>query len=504
MAYGYANRVKLFLDADEDTIVGRSVTGVQSTGVRDVGPEQNMAWRQTVRLLQGQLSDPTFENWFIVLEYEIPRRSRRPDVILLSENTVYVVEFKIGAKEHDAASRWQSESYALDFQDFHAASQGRRIVPILCATESQPWRSTVDFRIASGVTELVRSNGDDLAYWLRKCEHHNVDTGSTPLDLKAWLDSDYRPTLNIIEAARELYRGNDVREISHSYAHNLGATIDMLTREIDEAQEKGHRTICFVTGVPGSGKTLAGLELVHDLRVSESYETLPVYLSGNSPLVKVIREALVIDKIDDGHSRKAAEREVKTLIQNVHQFIDGYVERADSAPAEHVVVFDEAQRAWHRRKLDSRRRNNSLGTLDASEPQLLLDVMERLPCWSVVVALVGGGQEIHDGEAGLEEWGSALAQRSTHWRVVSASDALLGGESVAEHRLFEGDLPTNVELREETYAHLDVVVRSHRAQKWAEWVNDFLRLNWLEARAKFPAAIDFPCYATRNLDLARS
>ena len=494
MPHGYAGYIKDFIVTDPSSIIGELFSGVQAAGGFDVGAEQNWAWRDTIELLRRQLSDDRFRDWFIILEYEIPRRSRRPDVILLSDTTIYVVEFKIGAARYDAAARWQAEGYALDLRDFHAESQERRIVPILCATGAAVTSSQSDLCVASGVTNLVLSNGTDLAQRLHESEEHAGIVTSTSLDPKTWLSSTYRPTLDIVGAARELYAGNDVREISHSYAHNLDETVEMIAREVQDAKECGQRTICFVTGVPGAGKTLAGLEVVHDLRVSGSYATLPVFLSGNGPLVDVIRAAITQDQREHDHKTQHPEHTVGTLIQNVHNFLGS---SQQSPPPERIVVFDEAQRAWNARKIDSSRKRKGLEPLNQSEPEILLDVMEQVPDWSVVVALVGAGQEIYDGEAGLEEWGRSLKQRSDTWRIVAAPEVLTGGTSVAGHRLFEKEPPDGLELRQEPLAHLNLVVRSHRAQMWAEWVNDFLALDLEQATGKFPPkqGISLLCYA---------
>ena len=503
MAYGYADYVKEFIVESEDALIGKLQSGVASTGVGTPENEQFEAWRTEIQLLKRQFTEQEFGNWFIILEYEIPRRSRRPDLILLSETTIYVVELKIHAERYDAASRKQSKDYALDLRDFHAGSHGRRIVPILCATGAAQSDYPVDFRIASGVSEVVRSNGYDLTQWLRRSEQETLPDNNPfqPIDPGAWLSSSYRPTLDIIEAARTLYAGHGVREIAHSYAHNLGETVSVLAREIEQARETGGRTICFVTGVPGAGKTLTGLEIVHDLRVNDSDASLAVFLSGNGPLVDVIQRAVVNEQLERQHNVLEPDRVVRTLIQNVHGFLRNH-HRA--IPPEHIVVFDEAQRAWNHQKVARARGRAGLEVVNASEPQLFLDVMEQVSEWAVIIALVGGGQEIHDGEAGLEEWGRALEGRSVPWRVVAAPEALIGGDSVANHRLFSNEPPTNVRVQEEPLVHLDVVVRSHRAQQWAEWVNLLLNLNLEDARSKFPRTDEFECFVTRGLEMARS
>ena len=500
MAHGYAEYVKHFVDADEDSLIGQLIEGVATTGISSHENTQIQAWRDEIRLLKKQLASPAFQDWFIILEYEIPRRSRRPDVILLSETTVFVVELKVGALDYDSASRWQCRSYALDLRDFHEESHGCRIVPILCATEADEnvhwedgWHDS-----ESVMPDVIRTNGLQLQEWLIRCERRAASASISKIEPERWLSSGYRPTPTILEAAVQLYEGHGVREISHRYAQNLDATTDLLVQEIESARRLGRRVICFVTGVPGAGKTLTGLNVVHDPGEQRTKSPVGIFLSGNGPLVNVIRAALVQSQTSQGHTKRDAEREVTTFIQNVHVFLREYHERTAEPPPENVVVFDEAQRAWDSAQMKRKR------DIDVSEADLLFDVMERLPDWTVIIALVGGGQEIFLGEAGLEEWGRALSRRSVAWQVVASPEVLTGGDSVAGHRLFEHTVPPKVAFHEEPNAHLDVVVRSHRAHSWARWVNEFLAMRFDAARMIFPDTEEFPCFITRDLAHARS
>ena len=499
MGYGHASRVGRFIRTDEDTLIGQLVSGVGSTGIISHRTAQIEAWKSEIRLLKAQLADPRFQDWFIILEYEIPRRSRRPDVILLNSDTIFVVEFKIGSQAYDSMSCWQANSYARDLNDFHAESHGRRIMPILCATEANH-SSLSEFHFhgsETDVADLVKTNGSSLGACLLLCSHKGNDTSNEPIVPEAWLNSVYRPTPTIIEAAARLYEGHGVRELSHRHAHNLDQTTEMLLREIDEARRCGRRVICFVTGVPGAGKTLTGLNVVHSPSIRQRNSLSGIFLSGNGFLVKVVREALIRSQLNKGRKRAAAQHEATTFIQSVHNFLRSYLERDSERPHENVVVFDEAQRAWDRSQMARKQ------GVDASEATLLLEVMERLPDWAVIVALVGGGQEIFLGEAGLGEWGRALENRPLPWRVVASPEAFAGGHSVAGHKLFEGMVPKNLTYRQDSLAHLDVVVRNHRAQRWAEWVNEFLSLRLDVARTLFPNTSEFPCFVTRDLKSAR-
>ena len=500
MGYGHASTVGDFMRTPEDTLIGRLTSSVASTGVPSQRTTQIEAWKLEIRLLKEQLASPQLDQWYIVLEYEIPRRSRRPDVILLNSTTIFVIEFKMGARDFDSTSRWQVASYARDLRDFHAASSGRQIVPILCATEAEmglteTWDAVYMARDISG---LVRTNGANLGAYLQILQMGGELNREDSIIPRQWLDSPYRPTPTILEAATLLYEGQDVRELSHRYAHNLDKTTDMLLREMADAKRLGRRTICFVTGIPGAGKTLTGLNVVHSKDLQKSSALSGIFLSGNGPLVKIVREAIVKSQVSTGRKRGDCEHEASTFIQNVHNFLRYYLEdRTNEPPHENVVVFDEAQRAWDSTQVKRKR------GMDASEASQLLQVMERLPDWSVVVALVGGGQEIYLGEAGLEEWGRALQARPEQWRVVASPEVLIGGESVAGHRLFEGAVPAAVSFHEELLAHLDVVVRNHRAQRWTEWVNALLSLRIESAQSHFPDSEEFPCYVTRDLPAAR-
>jgi len=262
-----------------------------------------------------------------------------------------------------------------------------------------------------------------------------------------------------------------------------------------KAQQK--HTICFITGVPGAGKTLTGLNVVHDPSIRSKQGPSGIFLSGNGPLVKIIREAIVQNQMRKGRRRRECEHEVSTFIQNVHIFLRYHRDKPNDLPHEHVVVFDEAQRAWDRKQMKRKQ------AVDISEPAQLLQVMERLADWAVIIALVGGGQEIFLGEAGLEEWGRALLSAKKEWSIVASPEGLSGGASVAGHRLFDDGLMTQMDVIFEPLAHLRVSVRSHRAQLIAEWVNDLLALEPVSVFSKSADPREFPMVVTRDLESAR-
>jgi DUF2075 family protein len=490
-----------FMLVGDGQLLGELTEAVASTGIQSTRTTQIETWKTLIKLLKRcacALIDrhQAANGWHLILEYELPRRQKRPDAIFLAEDVILVVEFKVGAKSHDASSRWQVEDYCLNLRDFHEGSSGRSIVPVLCSTAA-PCVTSSPATSNSRVTPIRLTNADDLPDTLLSAYLTQHDPRGVPINADIWVDAPYRPTLSIIEAAERLYENHDVREISHSYASNLDATTEMLAEIIREARAQQQRYVCFVTGVPGAGKTLTGLNVVHDPSLRAEGGPSGIFLSGNGPLVKVVRKALVLSQKRAGRRRQDSAHEVSTFIQNVHQFLRYHREHPTALPHEHVVVFDEAQRAWDREQMQRKQ------GVDSSEAAELFDVMDRLDGWAVIIALVGGGQEIFLGEAGLEEWGRAVAARP-RWRVVASPEVVSGGASVSGHRLFADGVPPGIEFRSEPLAHLSVGVRSFRAQRLAEWVDAVLNLDIERARSLVPDHREFPLHFTRDLNAAKA
>jgi DUF2075 family protein len=500
MSRGVSYTLADFRMADDAQVLGALTASVASTGIQATRTTQIDSWEQQVHILRDTATElidacPAAASWHLILEYELPRRQKRPDAVLLAGDVILVIEFKVGASTFDASSRWQAEDYCLNLRDFHAESLGRSIVPVLCATAATASENAAGPSWGS-VAPIQFANAENLSAVLVAAHRIASRPGAAVLDPHKWIESAYRPTLSVIEAAERLYGNHGVREISHSYASNLDDTTDMLAKVIRDARATGTRHVCFVTGVPGAGKTLTGLNVVHDPSLRADDGPSGIFLSGNGPLVKVVREALVLGQQRAGRRRQDSAHEVSTFIQNVHQFLRYHRENPTARPHEHVVVFDEAQRAWDRERMQRKQ------GVDVSEAAELFDVMDRLDGWSVIVALVGGGQEIFLGEAGLEEWGQAVSKRP-HWQVVASPEVVSGGASVSGHRLFESGVPPDIRVQPEPLAHLSVGVRSHRAQRLAEWVNAVLQVDVARARALMPDSREFPLYVTRNLDQAR-
>ena len=445
---------------------------------------------------------PSSENWWVLFEFEIPRRGKRPDIVLLAHDLIFILEFKVGATAFSGGGEWQALSYALDLRDFHQGSQQRPIVPILIATESQVDRIQGESdkppaeSIVWPLTRVGDSNGRTAAHVVCSlyAKLHVADRSA--LDADDWQGAAYKPTPTIIEAAEHLFAGHSVADISHAFATNLDVTCTELLKAIDQASSHHERTICFVTGTPGAGKTLAGLNTVHDPAMRSGDRPSAVFLSGNGPLVKIVRAALVRDQQGRGVAAKEAARTVSTFIDNVHRFIKTYgLTDSPCPPHENAIVFDEAQRAWDAITVAKAH------SVTKSEPELILEIMERAPHWCAIIALIGEGQEIHRGEAGLAEWGRALSTRNTSWNVLASPLVLTCSSG---QRLFEAGIVDRLRVVSTPALHLDVSVRSPRAKRIGEWVEALLRGEPPGHALAEWASGEFPIVFTRDVNLAKA
>jgi hypothetical protein len=501
MAAFYRATLSDFLVHPPDAILGSLLRSYQH---KELQKRQTKAWEIEIEVFKTTCADllrlnPATSNWSLLLEYPIPRRSKRLDAVVLAADVIFCIEFKTADKAHTLQPQRQAEDYALDLRDFHEASHVARIVPVVVAP-SAPSADNSSLQISSdAVREVKLASASDLSSVLLAAFEAEHRSGSTSIDPAAWDSSPYRPVPSIIEAAEALFAGHNVCELAHSHAGatNLTATSLCLLEIIQQAQHRSEKVICFVTGVPGAGKTLAGLNVVHNPALRREGRPSGVFLSGNGPLVKIVSAAISRD-----YKRRVresgGERTVSTFIQNVHVFVREGFEKADKPPVEKVVVFDEAQRAWN---ADQNRKKNGRET---SEPETILSIMDRHQDWAVLIALVGGGQEIHNGEAGLSEWGRTLREKFPNWKVAASPKALDSDASNAGHRLFADRNSGSLMIQTEPSLHLEVNLRSFRAKKIAEWVEAALAGDTAKALAIVPDLRGFPFGITRSLLTARS
>jgi hypothetical protein len=408
----------------------------------------------------------------------------RIDTILLIRDSVVLLEAKTGDAAFEA--KRQIEEYALLLHYFHKASADRRIIPVIVS----PGFHEADLVALNQreffpqlptywIAPVLKSSWDELVSVLSEVEKHS----SGVVSAEDWDNSPYFPVPSIIEAALALRTGLGIREIAHSEAseHEIEQVRQTIQTYVDKARAESHHAICFLTGVPGSGKTLVGLSLAHS---KENRASAIHFMSGNGPLVKVLQYLFTQESMRNGAPAPQARTEAKTLLENVHVFARYHTEDNLGPPSNHAIIFDEAQRAWNRSQ------NMKKFRRDYSEPQMLLRIMERHQDWAVVIALVGGGQEINDGEAGLEEWGRALTGSEKKWIVYASPEVLEGGPSTAGHRLFEDSAKEKI-VQTNSTLHLRTSNRSLRAEQLAKWVNHVLDGNvaeaaWLEVTARFP------------------
>jgi Uncharacterized conserved protein (DUF2075) len=460
--------------------------------------QQRWAWLQQISILKTAFSH--CPEGRIFLEFYIPRMGKRVDAILIVGNIVFVIEFKAGASEHLASSFDQVEDYALDLKNFHEGSHTVPIVPVLISTKAEHQPAPMVHFSNDLVALPIGTNATDLTALIT---HICSANGFPPLDVNDWMAKAYKPTPTIIEAAQALYRTHSVSDISRSDAgaQNLRETSDSVSAVIDQARRNRTKTICFVTGVPGSGKTLAGLNMA-TRRSEEHHDEHAVFLSGNGPLVDVLREALARDKAQRDHvSKNTAQREVRSFVQNIHHFRDHYAGN-DDIPVEKVIVFDEAQRAWTRKQAASfMQRKRGQANFDVSEPEFLISVMDRHQDWCTVVCLVGGGQEINTGEAGISEWIVALESRFPTWEVhISPRMALPEYGSSYDVSTF---LASSRVFPDE-HLHLAVSMRSFRAEALSTFIGHILDGEPEAAAAAFETIKQvYPIRLTRNLDAAK-
>ncbi|HKV80413.1 MAG TPA: DUF2075 domain-containing protein [Candidatus Sulfotelmatobacter sp.] len=490
----YNTNIPSFVHDDNERILG-VLTGEHHHSLDE---QQRWAWLQQISILKTALSDrPT--GW-IFMEFYIPRMGKRADAVLVIENIVFVIEFKVGASEHTSSAFDQVEDYALDLKNFHEGSHSVRIVPVLVSTnaESRPIQK-IDFAPDLVATPVGTNKADLKSVIDCICAKWNFPAFS----VDDWMAKGYKPTPTIVEAAEVLYRTHTVTDISRkdAGAKNLQETSASVSAVIDKARLGCRKAICFVTGVPGSGKTLAGLN-ISTRRSDEHHDEHAVFLSGNGPLVEVLREALARDKARrEGISKKTAERAVRSFIQNIHHFRDHYVGNED-IPLEKVVVFDEAQRAWTRdQAANFMQRKRGQADFDMSEPEFLISVMDRHPDWCAVVCLVGGGQEINTGEAGVSEWISALETRFPAWEVYLSPRMVLpeyGAREQVERFL------ASPRVRLDEYLHLAVSIRSFRAEALSDFVGHLIANEPADARSIYESVRStYPIFLTRNLSRAR-
>ena len=485
----YGKSITDFIQEDDLNILG---TLAKNHGYQTLEKSQQNAWERQITILKSQLAELT---GYIYFEFSIPRMGKRVDNIVILGDKIFLLEFKIGSEQYDKHAIDQVIDYALDLRNFHEGSHYANLIPILIAEKAPILEN--NFQTAQNLDQAILLNAQNLNEFFKPYD------SSSLMDVLAWEQSPYKPTPTIIEAAQALYQNHDVAEITRSDAgaKNLSATANCISNIIEQAKQGNKKAICFVTGVPGAGKTLAGLNIANQrLKVAENEHA--VFLSGNGPLVQVLQEALARNRaIKNKIKKETALKETRAFIQNIHHFRDEYLKNSQ-APTEKVVVFDEAQRAWNQhqtRKFMSQKRGRP--NFNQSEPEFLIEVMTRHQDWCVIVCLLGGGQEINTGEAGLIAWMQALQASYPDWQV-HYSNLIVNQDNYLQDTAIKNWLSTTGV--EQNHLHLATSVRSFRSEKVSAWVHALLDMDeqakslWKEIQSNYPIVL------TRDLQKAKA
>ena len=531
----YNNEIKDFLNESENSILGilsRNYHGtVQST--------QTDAWLEEIIIIQNLLKSLNNIDGQIIFEYDIPRLGKRIDVTLLINGIIFCLEFKVGESRILETDVDQVLDYALDLKYFHKFSSDKIIVPILIATNYKSSTSIIAMSVyndkvvnplVTGKDGLLKLINDVLVKF----------PNETSID-NNWVISPYAPTPTIIEAAKALYKNHSVENITRHEADDvfIDRTIAYILAVIKKSKENKEKSICFVTGVPGAGKTLVGL----DVAIKQTYQGNPepvkdegaVYLSGNGPLVAVLTEALAKDnqkQLQDSGKKKNltdSRREVSKSIQMIHRYRDNMLlkiknpvengileidptkaikqEEAGFGEVEHVAIFDEAQRSWtHKRLADYLKRGGTYGNklkvpnFPMSEASFLIWSLDQREDWATIVCLVGGGQEINTGEAGISEWIKALNDRFQNWKIYISPK--LTDKEYAEGQVNEL-LKDNKNVTYSDDLHLAVSLRSFRAEKLSAFVNALLTFDPKAGEIYKEIKDKYPIVLTRNMEKAK-
>jgi Uncharacterized conserved protein (DUF2075) len=497
----YSASISDFLFSEDNSILG----GLTQNSGFSIQPTQRDAWVAQINILKSAFQPYTNRGW-IFLEFVVPRLGRRIDVLAIIDHVIFVIEFKVGDEDFNRHAIDQVWDYALDLKNFHEPSHICAIAPVLVASNSVNIAgSIVTSHHDDGVLYPIHASPDQIT---KIIDSTLLFTDGKKIDPSTWATGRYRPTPTIIEAASALYGSHSVADLSRSDAgeKNLALTSVAISNLIERAKKESKKAICFVTGVPGAGKTLVGLN-VATTHMDPKSDLHSVYLSGNGPLVSILREALARDKVSrmkelgqklrKGEAKKAVE----AFIQNVHHFRDAYL--ADpQPPVDHVVIFDEAQRAWTKEQTTQfMARKKGRPNFDRSEPEFLISCLDRHPDWAVVVCLVGGGQEINTGEAGISEWLNAMQDHFKEWEV-HISQHLLDSEYGAGEALDLLKGRKSVFFNEDL--HLAISMRSFRAEHVSSFVKQLLDRNIPNARETLRLVQDrYPIVITRDLAKAK-
>lgn len=465
--YGWESDLPDFTDTPAYEIRRR----LEQIYVREASPEQVKAWADSIPPLQREFHEILAQEqraagYSTILEYELPMEARRPDVILLVSGGVLVLELK-GKSQASQADIDQAAAYARDLRCYHRDCADRDVVPVLVPTLARGYLGC-----ECGVHVAGADVVDELVIELSK------NQTAHPVDVDRFLSEDaYRPLPTLVQAARELFQTRELRTIKRAAAATDPA-VERIAAIIHDAAKTRTRRLVLVTGVPGSGKTLVGLRTVHahfldDLAIprEDGRPTAPaVFLSGNGPLVEVLQYEL-----------RGAGGGGKTFVRGVKEYVRRYSGRKGLIPPEHVLVFDEAQRAFDADQVAAKHGGTQGFTVGKSEPEHFIEFAERIPGWCVVIGLIGQGQEIHLGEeGGLIQWRQAVEG------AANPSDWSVHAPLALEETLDGSPVPW---ILEPTF-NLDTEIRYHLARDLHRYVASLLDASPADTNLQIAAELE--------------
>jgi hypothetical protein len=498
----YSETIDNFLSTSDDELLGSLIKNYAFP--MDVS--QKNAWIKEFSTLKNSLQ--AFKG-NIYLEYAIPRMGKFIDALLLINHVIFILEFKVGESSFHKNSIEQVWDYALDLNNFHDTSQNKLITPVVIATESKVSTFEVhSTKQIQSIIEPIHTNGLNLESII----HSTIsNTKGEMIIPSVWENGKYSPTPTIIEAAKSLYFNHSVENISRtdSDAKNISITSNFISSIVLNSKKNNKKSICFVTGVPGAGKTLVGLDIATRY-IDSSSDMHGVYLSGNGTLVDVLREALIRDKYlrdkeyGTPQTKGKISGEVKSFIQNVHNFRDEYLNDTINPPFDHITIFDEAQRAWSLEQTSKfMKEKRSKTDFNQSEPEFLISCMDRHKDWAVVVCLVGGGQEINTGESGIGEWLNSIYRTFPEWDVYLSKELFTIDSNVIQIiESLENKNKDKLHIHNEL--HLSTSLRSFRTENYSLFINQILNFRKEDAKKLYMEFKErFPIVITRDLDKAK-
>lgn len=458
--YCYKGYIEEFLSVDKAKWLKVMKNNFTQTYDLELSIEQINAWEDCFDNLKIVLNDIRWNGYYIIFEYRLPHEGgRRPDVIILSNDAVCILEFKMKSKVVEA-DKDQLKAYARDLSEYHVESNNKRIIPVLVPT-MLPFicedREGIKICTPNAlVSVLEKELGGPVRY-----------------ETNSWLNSKYEPLPTIVDAAKMFMNKEPLPSIKKVNSTGVPNAIRFLKTVSKLAKEKKEHVLALVTGVPGAGKTFLGLNFVYD-KNEASNNVNTVYLSGNGPLIKVLTDAL----------------KSRVFVKDLHREMDEFFKIGNREFNKNIVVFDEGQRIWDEERISSRYKING-----KTEADMMIEMVDENTEWSLLIVLVGEGQEINKGENdGINHWNKAISKSKNKWKVV------------CPQKLEENFSEESLDKYKYRYLlDLTVSLRTHLAGGVSTFINNIITEDFKAARNLVTNIYNqgFSMFVTRDLEAAK-